>query len=370
MPLPLLVLSVLAASLLAGCVVVAPRAAVKPMAFEHPQELVRGTGTASNYWVLADRRIFAVMAFLNAVGYDEEASNAQMTPLRLEVRKKVASRLTDHPEKLQEWRRYYQARRRGSWQYANFALSLNEDFPFERIRPNQELTYKATAWDLRGLPEILNDFWKTVELEQIWEESRPSYAAELSRYSPALMADEMEQLWRYLRMPRRDNWTVIHIPNPLQKQFTASANQFGEFFYSIDGPGSNAGGLNRHEYLHTFVNDLVRRCYPGQASKLKGYFSAGKHKPISATVQKPEDWVSECLVFALDNRIWAQQVSSRQDDSEMRARVEALTRDGLFLLQPLYNALGDFEKSELPFDRYLPILLTSIPEYKARPAIR
>jgi hypothetical protein len=362
--LPRLAVPILGASLLAGCVLLAPRVAVEPVTFEHPEELIKGSGPAAKYWVLADRRIFAVMAFLNAVGCDDEAPNAQMTPLRLKVRERVASRLSGHPERLREWRRYCDARRRASWQYANFALSLSTDFPFRRIRPNRELTYKVTAWELRDLPKVLNDFWTTAELEGVWEELRPDYAAEIGRYRPARMAEEMEHLWRYLRMPRGDDWIVIHIPDPLQRHFTASANQFEGYFYSIDGPGSNAGGLNVHEYLHPFINNLVHGCYQTQERKLKRYFAAGKHAPISASVQDPKDWVSECLVFALDNRLWARRVSGQQNDDEMRGRVGSLTKSGFTLLGPLYTALADFEKTDLPFDRYLPILLAYLPEYQ------
>ncbi len=354
---------ILGASLFVGCVLVAPRVAVEPVTFEHPEEVLKGTGPSAMYWALADRRVFAVMAFLNATGYDDEAPNTRMSPLRIKVRETLVSRLAAHPDKLREWRRYYDAHRRGFWQYANFAPSLGVDYPFRRARPNRELTYKDTVWDLQNLPEVLNDFWITAELGRLWEELQPEYAAEIGRYHPARMAEEMEQLWRYLRMPRRDDWIVVHIPNPLQRHFTAPANQFGEYFYSIDGPGSNGGGLNVHEYLHTFINDLARRCYPSQARKLKGYFVAGKHAPISASYQDPRTWVSECLVFALDNRLWARRVSSHQNDDEIRARVESLSKSGLTLVAPLYTALAAFEKTDIAFDRYLPNLLSDLPEY-------
>jgi hypothetical protein len=42
---------------------------------------------------------------------------------------------------------------------------------------------------------------------------------------------------------------------------------------------------------------------PKQARKLKRYFAAGKRGPISASYQDPRTWVSECRVFALDNRL-------------------------------------------------------------------
>jgi hypothetical protein len=54
----------------------------------------------------------------------------------------------------------------------------------------------------------------------------------------------------------------------------------------------------------------------------------------------------------------------------MRRRLESLTKSGLTLLGPLYAALADFEKTDLPFDRYLPILLANLPEYQEQAGSR
>ena len=69
----------------------------------HPDEFQQVPG----FIVLADRRMFAVMAFLNAVGYDSETSGSEMLPLRVKVRQLVAANLRQNPQKLSEWRRTY-----------------------------------------------------------------------------------------------------------------------------------------------------------------------------------------------------------------------------------------------------------------------
>lgn len=43
---------------------------VKPVTFGHPDEIIRN----DTFVALADRRVFAVMAFINACGFDEEAN--------------------------------------------------------------------------------------------------------------------------------------------------------------------------------------------------------------------------------------------------------------------------------------------------------
>jgi hypothetical protein len=52
------------------------------VSFNHPDEIVKGQG----FMVLADRRLFVVMAFLNAVGMDEEFPGKPMHPVRVGVR--------------------------------------------------------------------------------------------------------------------------------------------------------------------------------------------------------------------------------------------------------------------------------------------
>lgn len=70
--------------------------------FNRPDEVVKGAG----FMVLADRREFAVMAFLNATGFDEEAQGQQMHPVRVKVRELVAANVAEHRQKVKIWRAY------------------------------------------------------------------------------------------------------------------------------------------------------------------------------------------------------------------------------------------------------------------------
>lgn len=345
-----------------GCHSSTPKVAVEPLVFNHSDEVLKGTGEAEGYWALADRRIFAVMAFLNTAGYDQVVPNRQMHPFRIKVRKMIAENLRDDPDKLAFCRQYYKDRPLGAWQYTNFALSLSSDYPFRRIRPDKELTYAWTRWRLADLPDVLNDFWITAELDKIWAECHKDYIAEAKRCDPNETARGITFLWKYLRMPRKDNYTIIRIPNLLERHATANANRFEHYFYSVEGPRS--GGYI-HEYLHTIINDLVEANYARQKDKLQKYFEAGKDAPISSSYQELSLWTAECLVHALDHRISV----LRTPDSALKKRIETnvaeLTQGGYGLLRPLYELLADFEKCDMPFDRYLPIMLEKLPKYSS-----
>ncbi len=136
---------------------------VESLAFAHPDEIIREKG----FVISADRRVFAVMAFLNVVGYDEEAKGQQMHPVRVKVRKMVAQNLADHADKLRIWRKRYKKLQMPYFPYQDFALSLSADYPFRRIRPDSELTYAQTAELLGDFPETLSDFWVAAKLDRV-----------------------------------------------------------------------------------------------------------------------------------------------------------------------------------------------------------
>jgi len=153
---------------------------VAPVNFVHADEKVERPG----YIILADRRIFATMAFLNAVGYDEEKRGFRMHPVRRRVRQAIAKNLETHPEKLATWRQYWRKRQIPPFACKSYALSLKADYPFRRVRPDEELGYPHAAAALRGFPDILNDFWRTAKLEEIWTDVKPDYMAAVRTYDP------------------------------------------------------------------------------------------------------------------------------------------------------------------------------------------
>lgn len=339
----------------------APTVRPESVSFDHPDEAVRGEGLMA----LADRREFAVMAFLNATGFDEEAQGQQMHPVRVKVRGMVAANLAEHPKKVKAWRRYRNGLVRkhlGTYAYQDYVLSLSTDHPFRRIRPNNELDYGCTAWLLADLPKVLNDFWRAAKLDEVWDAVKDAYVAEIKRYDFEKMQREMTFLWKYLRMERQDTFTLVHVPNPLDRHFSAIGAEYDGYYYAVESPGAIAHSLNIHEYLHSIVNDLVSKNYAGHKSKLLKYYKAGKNAPGVASYREPVIFVSECMVRALDRRIRGRFENTPQWTQLTKDQVAGNTREGLNLTQPFYDLLDEFERSGQPFDRYLPTMLERLPD--------
>ncbi len=331
----------------------------EPVSFGHSDEVIRGEG----FMVLADRRVFTVMAFLNAAGLDDEAEGKQMHPVRLRVRDMVSANLTAYPEKLESWRRYYETHKLGIFCYQDFALSLSAEYPFRRIRPDTDLGYAFTAERLRELPDILNDFWVRARLDEVWDAVKDDYLAELRKYDFQKMEQEMASLWKYLRMKRRDTFTIVNVPNLLDRHYHAIGARYENYYYSVEGPGAIGYGLNTHEYLHSIVNGLMQSNYDRQESKLLEYYEAGRSGEFSQSYQHPVTFAYECLVHAIDYRLRVLRTNDAAAREAAEKAVASLTQGGLVLTQPFYRLLPEYEQSDKPFDQFLPTLLEHLPEY-------
>jgi hypothetical protein len=342
------------------CCALLPAPDVEPetTVFSHPDEMVGTEG----FLVLADRRIFAVMAFLNAVGYDDEAAGVPMHPVRTRVRERVLLNLADRPERLAGWCRYYRSRDLRAFHYQDFALSLAPDPPFRRIRPNAELGYAFTARALADFPDVLDDFWKATALESVWNEVKSDYVAEIRRYDLAKMERQIASVWSYLRMQRTEALVEVAIPDLLDAHYQAIWARYDRFRYTVESPGAASYGLNFHEYLHPIVNDHVRSRVRAQADKLRRYFEAGRDGPLAKTYQEPVTFTYECLVRALDARLRVREAGDPAVVESVERRVRRETEQGLALTQPFYLLLPRYEASGDPFDTFLPTLLARLPE--------
>lgn len=337
----------------------------EPVSFNHPDEINRAGG----FMVLADRRIFAAMAFLNAAGYDEELQGFTLHPVRVKVRQELARRLANQPEKLETYRTYYReviVKGVPLFAYKSYVLSLSADYPFRRIRPDQELGYPYTAGALRDLPQMLNDFWVTTGLDNLWEQVKPDYLAEIRRYDVGKMQREMAFLWEYFRMPRGDaSAVIVQVPDLLDHHLGAMGAGYEAYRYSVDNPGSNDYSLNVHEYLHSIINPLVQTNYERFRAKLDAYYEAGKDTPaVRGSYRHPVTFAFECLVGACDRRLKAKFENDPQWAQLAQEQVAHDTREGLNLTQPYYNLLTEFEQSGRPFDQFLPTLLERLPEHR------
>ncbi len=323
---------------------------VEPVRFEHADEIV---GNA-DFIAVADRRVFAVMAFANAMGFDDEAEGEAMHPVRALVRERVAANLAACPEKTAEWKRWYDRVGLYPFHYQDYALGLSSDHPFRRIRPNAEYGYPHALARLAGFPALLNDFWEKAGLETVWNEVKPAYLEEIASYDAGRVSADLRAVWAYLRAPRPDTYVIANVPNLLDEHYSAIGAEFEKYRYSVESPGSHSNGLNAHEYLHSYVNGLVVAAYRPFKPKLAAYFDARKNGPLRRSYGSVDVFAYECLVRALDNRMFQRSAGDAERE----------TKGGLTLVKPFYELLEGYETSGQSFEAYLPALFEKLPAFR------
>jgi len=333
---------------------------VEPVVFSHADEMAHN----EDFIILADRRVFTVMAFMNACGYDKQIDGIPMHPVRIHVREAIRLKAEAHPHELAKWKRYYRKKALSNFCYLDYALSLCDDYPFRRIRPDSELGYRTTGRRLTDFPDILNTFWEMVGLEQIWAEVKSDYLAEIQSYNLDHMANQLTFMWEYLRLERKDSFTFVSIPNLLDTNRHAIGARYEDYWYAVESPGAHSYDFNVHEYLHSIINVLVDKNYRSYQSKLDVYFKAGKDTTIAKSYGNPAGYASECLVRALDHRIAILMTDNPETVKRREALVKKKTQDGLLLTEPFYELLVDFEQSKLDFKEFLPKLMEKLPEYR------
>lgn len=342
---------------------------VRPVTFVHPDEIIHN----DTFIALADRRVFAVMAFINACGFDDEARGTTMHPVRLRVREAIQNKASEHADMFHKWKRYYRKRSFfPSYYYITYALSLSSDYPFRRIRPHSELGFWWPSLMLNSFPKILNEFWETVGLEEIWIQVKLDYLTEIGHYDFDLMANQLAFVWEYLRLERKDHFTFVSVPNLLDSHYQAIGAHYENYYYMVESPGACGNDFNIHEYLHSVINELIEKNYASHRKKLNAYFRAGKDMPFAQCYGQPQNYASECLVRALDHRMRLlmeanpEFVKQRENTTKRINRentIKWITDEGLLITEPFYRLLVTFEETDINFEEYLPEMLNLLPEY-------
>lgn len=328
--------------------------------FEHADEAREGPG----YMVLADRRIFATMSFLNAVGYDHEQQDTEMHPLRVRVRQELEERLRHCPSEHERWRSYYDELGYPVWVYVEFALMMNPDYPFRQVHPASESQYAEAVAKMSDFPEVLNEFWEVADLDSLWDEVKHEYLAEIDRYDFDEMSRQMATLWEYLRMPRQDDYVMVNIPNLLDAKYTGIGAQFGPYYYQVESSGASSYALNMHEYLHSVVNPLVKQNFSTAETKLRGYFEAGRDGRYAQSYQSPLAMTYESLTRALDYRLRVRLSADPDAAQRAEARIAEITSGGLTPTGPFYYLLEErYENDTVSFEEYVPVLFQAMPPY-------
>ncbi len=306
----------------------------------------------------ADVRLFVVMAALNAAGFEYEAPGKGLDPLRARLRRDL-----EHldPELKRRLRIHVDLHRRGDKRavhtaYTSLALLIDGPPQF-KLRPDAP----SLPWDVQeilGFEELLPDFYRQAGLDELWEQYRPHYQAELEAYRPVIR-QAIQGALDYLRIPPRvvlDRRIVI-MADLLSHQDVVHARNLEKTYFLVLGPAESPESnllQVQHEYLHFLVDPLVEK-HAGQIMKERASLELAERQP-----DLPRDFrgrfllvVGECVIEAILHRL--------RPPADLDAETVKLFRRGLVYFPYFWRGLEQYEKTEgVALPLYLEQLFTQL----------
>jgi len=296
--------------------------------------------------------IFSLAAALNGCGYDAGLDNS--VPVRQAVRSEILQATRKSPEAaaslsaICQFQREHQPAEAGRDipQYISLALELGEPPAFKTAIPEYDLPPDAAH--VQGVIPLLQKFYQTAGLHDIWLKHQAEYDAQVARFHDPV-AGAITGTDLYLKMPftsyagRR---FVVYLEPMLAPGQVNSRNYADNYFLVLSpGTGSVEEALRlediRHTYLH-YVTDPLALKHARSLKRLEPLSELIKKAPLEQSYRYDFALlVNESLIRAIE----ARTLLAGKSNSEARNEyVDRYMRAGFILTKYFYDALGPFEK--------------------------
>ena len=151
--------------------------------------------------LVADLRMFTVMAAINAGGYDDGLNTALDDSVRRALREDLKSLDAGMASRL---RTFYAEHKQDDpelnlSQYISFALMCGEP-PYFDLRAEVPTDLPVEVRPIRGFSALLREFYSVGGIESLWQKYQPAYEAAIARHQDALI-EAVFEINGYLRMP-------------------------------------------------------------------------------------------------------------------------------------------------------------------------
>jgi tetratricopeptide (TPR) repeat protein len=305
---------------------------------------------AANVSLEANEQLFAVLAALNAAGYDTGLGMDTGNPVRQEVRGILAKKnipVLGDLKKFYEEHRIAEDSGANLGQYISLALLLDSPPNFALTVPQSDLPPDANR--VVGFVPLLRKFYEQANLLAVWSSVRQQYEAEINRYSTPVRRS-VELTDAYLRLPsgaylgRKYFISLSLLGGPEQ----VHARIYGLNYYLVATPSRETKiDEIRHQYLH-FLLDPMAAKYSAEVHRKESLLQVARGAPRLAQDFK-DDFsllLTECLIRATELRM------DKAPKSVAEAKVKELTEEGLILTPYFYTALAEYEQQEASMNVY------------------
>src|SRR5882724_7039691 len=250
--------------------------------------------------------IFSVLAAINAAGYDQDIDSPANHPLRMQIRKYLASRKIQCLAELKRFVRDHKPANPGQElsQYISFALSTEGP-------PNFKYTFRTNevppdVAPLEGFNELMVQFHEQADIDDLWKKVQPAYDQIIDRYHGPVSQAILE-VNGYLRnvtsgyLGRRFQIyvDVLGAPNQIHTRNYAE----NSYIVLTPSPEPQVNDI-RHAYLHYLVDALTSK-YAEQLGKKKALGDYAQGSSILEEGYKKDFYLlaGECLIKAIESRL-------------------------------------------------------------------
>jgi tetratricopeptide (TPR) repeat protein len=300
--------------------------------------------------------LFAVLAAVNAAGYDTEIDSPTNNPLRKSLRDHLKTRTLPSLPALRRYVRDHHLANASDdlGQYVSFALLSKGAPDFGPAMPN--FPPPGDVDRLHDFAPLVASFYQEADVAKLWELSQPAYDAALGEYTDGI-ARATQSVNAYLRNGQNPQTKgrfqvfvdLMGAPNQVHARV-----YLDEYFVVITPSAEPRIDEVRHHYL-LFWGDGLRFKYGAELSKLKALGDYALASPILGPEYR-EDFLSlatECFIRAVDARITRQP-----------AAVTQAMREGFVLAPAFADLLPKYEAQADAMRDYFPALVKGIDSKK------
>ena len=235
--------------------------------------------------------------------------------------------------------------------FVSFALAVGPPPNFEFELRRDELPPDALA--LEGFNEVLANFYREAQIDQLWQLYQPDYetAAEAYRAPVSELVFTVSSYLREIIRPESPRTFSVYV-EPLAGG-NINFRNYGDHYELVVSPSINPPiDAIRHAFLH-FLLDPVAIRYRGKASRglpLLEYAARAPRLPVNMH-DDYSAFFDECLVRAVELRL------RHLSPADLASAIDQAESSGYVLVRPIYAGLSGFEKSEPAMNDYLPDLV-------------
>lgn len=308
-----------------------------------------------------DIRVFTVLAFVNAGGYDPFLPDS-ISRERKEIRIYLDSILTDSFKI--EIKNICMASKSHQFIVPQIQSALNLTYPPNFRWLPDSLKSKTGPKNIKNEEKylkLLNEFYINADIPKLWKKYSPVFESNNLKYSQ-FSSQAINNITEFCRVDSSFYYNKYGKFNFFEEElankgwgsiFSSKDTIFYFMNYQVDGEAAFY-----HESLHLLINPITDKYSELLETKKKIIYIASDKRFKLGTYIALNDLFSECLVTTIDFTL--REKYNNYSREEIVNNLEREYKKGLILVPYFYNSLKKYQESNLTIVQFYPKIIEGI----------